>query len=145
MFAALELYRMMKAHMKLVWCLDGKPNPSHALGLRSNPKVPSNPSDMPEGPNETPIKPASTLPSQWPQRHKIDWKNPALMEAYKKKALCETSLAFSEAVTDVCQRIKQTDVAAEMLRVTSAIREAKQLRERQNAEKSVWKNSRKRH
>jgi hypothetical protein len=57
------------------------------------------------------------------------------MEAYKKKAFYETSLAFSEAVTDVCQRIKWTDVAAEMRRVTSAIREAKQSRERRNAGK----------
>jgi hypothetical protein len=52
------------------------------------------------------------------------------LEAYRKRAFYETILKLSEACVRACEREKMTELAAEMRKITDAIKGAKGIRER---------------
>ena len=52
------------------------------------------------------------------------------LEAYRKRAFYETILKLSEACVSACEREKMTELAAEMRKITDAIKGAKGIRER---------------
>ena len=119
-----EFSRRFKLYLKSIGT--SAPNDNEAPPSNTNTAVS-------EGPGaENTGSQINTAPSSWPHRRKKNWVPSALKTAYKRKALYETTLELSKAITDTSARGGAVKTTARMQMVTEAIISIQRLRMERN-------------
>ena len=111
-FAKEEFSRRFKIHLKFI--SNGAPSDNEGPGV------------------ENTNSQTKTPPSSWPHRRKKNWVPSALKTAFKRRALYETTLELSKAITDTSARGGAVKTVARMQMVTEAIMSVQRLRMERN-------------